>query len=249
LEKYLADIPKVVRSKSVGFFQTYQKSLLAASLLVAFYSFKTLERIPAWERTLTLVETDVKTHPNSVELNYHYGVELLKATQIITNPTQRSQQIIAAKNVLTKAIEGYPQHAEAYGELGLACYLEGNYQAAMDNYLLANQHQSNNPKVYNNLGMLHYLKKDLDQAKIAYEKAIILNPKMDEAHRNLAGILLVQKEYNKAIESYKTALRFDPNNAEVHYFMGIAFQERGDLEKAQPWLDKAYDMDPTLRSN
>ena len=61
---------------------------------------------------------------------------------------------------------------------------------------------------------------------------------MDEAHRNLAGILLVQREYAKAIESYKIASRFDPYNAKVCYFMEIAFQEQGNIEQAQPWLDK-----------
>lgn len=249
LEKYLAPAPRLITSSLTDFLKLYQKPLIAGSLLVAIYSFKTLERNPAWESNLTLMETDVKANPNSIQLNYNYGVELLRATQSTVNPVEKSQKISLAKSALLKTLKNYPSHAEAYGQLGLAYYLEGNQQAAMDNYKLANQYKSNNPKVYNNMGMLYYLSKDLGGARLAYEKAIGLDPKMDEAHRNLAGILLVQKEYSKAIDSYKKALAFDPYNAEIHYFMGIAYQEQGDIANAQSLLEKAFSMDPTLRNN
>ncbi len=249
LETYLAPTVKLTTTDIATFLKLYKKPLIVGSFLMAIYSFKTLERNPAWESNLTLMETDIKANPNSVQLNYNYGVELLTATQTTLNPIEKSQQIATAKNALTKTINRYPKHAEAYGQLGLAYYLEGDTKGAMTNYKLANQYKSNNPKVYNNMGMLHYLDKDLNSARVAYEKAIALDPKMDEAHRNLAGILLVEKEYVKAIESYKKALTFDPYNAEVHYFMGIAFQKQGDLANAKPLLEKAYSMDPTLRNN
>lgn len=248
LEKYLSSTSISSVQGMADFLKHYQKTILISSFLLVLYSFKTLDRATAWQTNLTLVETDLISSPNSVQLNYNYGVELLKSRQTITNAIEKKQKIDLAKNTLTKAIRQYPNHAEAYGQLGLAHYLEGNYQAAIDNYQLANQFKSNDPKVYNNMGMLHYINKDLEQAQIAYEKAIALDAKMDEAYRNLGGILLVKKEYQQAIENYKTALQFDPHNAEVHYFMGLAYLEQGDTLNAQPLIEKAYAIDPTLKN-
>ena len=249
LEKHLAPASNLATKNVIDFLNTYQKPLIVGCLLMVVYSFKTLERNPAWESNLTLMETDVTANPNSIQLNYNYGLELLNITQSMVNPIGINHKISTAKIALKRTIENYPSHGEAYGQLGIAFYLEGNLQAAMDNYQLANQYKSNNPRVYNNMGMLFYLNKDIESAQIAYEKAIVLDPKMDEAHRNLAGILLVQKKYNRAIESYQKALEYDPYNAEVHYFMGIAFQKQGDIAAAQPLLEKAYSLDPTLRNN
>ncbi|MEM6321978.1 MAG: tetratricopeptide repeat protein [Bacteroidota bacterium] len=228
------------------FLQQYQKPLVLGGLVAMLFFLKTTERNKAWQSTLTLMETDVEAHPNSVQLHYNYGVELLKSTPLIVNPVEKQQRIQLAQNALKKVIDHYPTHGEAQGQLGLAYYLSGKPTEAMTHYQLATQYRNNNPLVYNNMGMLFYMQQDLAKAQNAYQKAISLDPNLGEAYRNLAGIFLVQKAYDQAIDNYQQALRLDPNNAEIHYFMGRAYKESGDLRKAEPLLAKAYEMDPTL---
>ncbi|MFQ5446922.1 MAG: protein O-mannosyl-transferase TMTC1-related protein, partial [Saprospiraceae bacterium] len=51
---------------------------IAAGLILALYSLKTVTRNLDWKTSYSLYEADIATAPNSAKLNFHYGIEIVQ---------------------------------------------------------------------------------------------------------------------------------------------------------------------------
>jgi len=95
------------------------------------------------------------------------------------------------------------------------------------------------------LGYIYLYKRQHDEAIKAGERAIELNPNGADAHAQLAFILICSDKIELAIKLLKRALRLNPIPQSYFYsYLGIAYQNNGQYEKAIEVLKKALSGNP-----
>jgi protein O-mannosyl-transferase len=221
--------------------------LAVAGVILLAYSVLTFSRNMAWKDSYTLYETDIETSPNSAKLNFHYALEIVQKGLNSTNPTEQKAYYDHARKRLEHAIEVFPGYHDAYSQLGLTYYREKNYEKAMENYNLALKYKPNFPLVYSNMGIIFFESGQLDKAKEVYEKAVKYDPRMVDALRNLGAVNAMQKNFPEAIKWFKQGLEYDPQNATLLFYTGSAYRDSGQPELGQPYFEKAYQLDPSLK--
>lgn len=228
-----------------------------AGAIILAYSVKTVLRNPAWYDSYALYVADMPNSPNCAKLNYHIGLEEAKRgldeKKGIATDTTWVEKGIAS---YTKAIELYPEYHDAYGSRGVAQFRLGRYDQAEKDYQMALKYRPNDTKVLSNLGYIYFLRAQrpgnqlmltqLDSAESVYRRSVQFDPRFVDARRNLGAVLAMKKKFPEAIEQWKEALKYDKNNPTLLYYIGSAYWDMGQKDAAQPWLDKAYAIEPSL---
>ena len=213
---------------------------IAGGILIAAYSIKTVVRNPAWYVSGDLYAADLPYAPNCAKLNYHNGIEVIKKglneKTSVVNDTFWVKEAIKS---YTRAIELYPEYHDAYGSRGLAYFRLGQYDKAYEDYIVSLKHRPNNAQVLSNLGFIHFLRNNLDEAERVYRESIKYDPRFLDARRNLGAVLAMKKRFPEAIEQWQEGLKFEPNNGTLLFYIGSAYKDMGQMDKAQPWLDRA----------
>ena len=230
-----------------SFFNHFKMPLLLVGAVVFAYSFKTISRNSVWKDSFSLYDNDIKIAPNSAKLNYHYGLELNKKGLAETDPKKKGEFMNRAFQHFAKSAEIYPDYHDAYGQMGLMYYRNKNYEKAMENYEKSLSLKQNNATVYSNMGIIYFEQGKLQKAREVYEKAIQIDPRFVDARRNLGSVYAQLKQFDKAIEQFSAALKYEPENAVLYLYLGYAHRDKGDTATAQTYLNRAYELDPTLR--
>lgn len=227
-------------------------------ILLAGMAYKTVDRNADWENSFTLYEADILNSPNCAKLNYHRALEqnnhgIDKEKGVIIDRAE----VDKALSSYNKAIELYPKYHDAYGSRGLLYFRMQNYDKAYDDYKVALKNRPNDAKVLSNMGFIYFLRAqrpgnqlaaaELDSAEVVYRKSIQFDPRFVDARRNLGAVLAMKKNFPPAIEQWKEGLKYEPNSAILHFYIGSAYRDMGQPELGQPWFEKAYQLDPSLK--
>ena len=221
---------------------------IISAVLLGFYSLKTITRNQDWKSNLILFSKDVETSPNSAKMQFNYGVALMKSRYATTNTAAQQSYEQKAQKAFLKAIEIFPGYSNAYGELGLLLFEAGKSEEALQYYKQAIALEPNDPETHSNMGLIYNQMGDQEAAKQSFRKAIEYNTAFVNAMRNLAGIYLVERNFPEAIKWYEQALEYQPDNAEMLYFLGQAYGLSGDASKGQELVNRAIQLDPSLRN-
>ncbi len=233
--------PKSENEKNV-FLPNHNILKYVSLALLAVFSIETIARNPAWKDSLSLYETDVNSSPNCAKINYHYALELTKKGRDEKNNAMIDKAIAHFE----KSISIYPTYADAFGEMGLAYFYKGDEDKALSYYTKAAELQPD-AKVWSNMGMIFFNKGNMPEAQRVYEKAVALDPRFVDARRNLGSAYAMQGRYKDAINQFQEAIKYAPDQAILYFFLGSAYKDGGDAAKGQPFLDKAYRMQPSLK--
>jgi tetratricopeptide (TPR) repeat protein len=76
------------------------------------------------------------------------------------------------------------------------------------------------------------------------ERRIEKEPRSLSSYLSLAGYHTQKKDYTGALKVLQRAAAEFPNDASVEFHLGAAMERMGDLEKAEPHLRKAIDLNP-----
>ncbi|MDP7420969.1 MAG: tetratricopeptide repeat protein, partial [bacterium] len=125
-------------------------------------------------------------------------------------------------------------------ELGLMHYDLENYDEAESQFRKILAVAPEFPDTYYYLGRILEKKLKVKEAIAAYDEALRLDARMHKAS-DARKILL-----DKFVGELKRELRVDPNYAEAHTEIGWAFLMRGDMKRAENFLDTALKLDPDL---
>jgi len=211
-----------------------------AAVVLALYSFKTVTRNPAWYVSGDLYAADLPYAPNCAKLNYHNGIEVIKkGINEKTSTVTDTAWVMEAIRSHTRAIELYPDYHDAYGSRGLAYFRLGQYDKAFADYQVSLKHRPNNAQVLSNMGFIYFLRGELDEAEKVYRESIKYDARFLDARRNIGAVLAMKKRFPEAIEQWQEGLKFEPNNGTLLFYIGSAYRDMGQMDKAQPWLDKA----------
>jgi len=228
--------------------------LILLIIIISTNAIQTVKRNTVWENSFTLYDSDIKKVPNSAKLNYHYGLELVKkalhlkdnARATPENKKQYSFLLGKAHKQFEKATEIYPKYGDAYAQIGLSWYRNGDFEKAMPAYKKALEVKPNNPKALSNMGIIYFGWGDYKEALDVYEKAIKLDPKYVDAHRNLGALQAKFGNFPDAIKHFLIALKYDPTSATICNFLGNAYSDNHQPELSTKYFNMAYELDPSL---
>ncbi|SLM31740.1 TPR repeat domain protein [Desulfamplus magnetovallimortis] len=136
--------------------------------------------------------------------------------------------------------------ASATRELGEAYMAQGNYTAALKEFITAEKVIPNDPYLQNDLGLAYMAKNRFDLAEIHFKKAIELNPEYVPAKNNLGSAYLKGEKWDLAIECFKE-ISDNLLYATPHYplsNLGWAYLGKGDMKIAEHYFQRSLKEQP-----
>jgi protein O-mannosyl-transferase len=217
-------------------------------VILGLYSLRTVTRNPDWKTSYDLYKSDISKSPNCAKLNYHlaieHGKEALDSTEaFVANPAWLDTALIA----YNRALQLYPDYHDCFAGRGLTYFRMKKYDEAYADYQKALKYRPDDAKVLSNTGFIYFVRNDLAKAEEVYLKAVAIDPRFVDARRNLGAVYAMTKRFPQAIEQFEAGLKFEPRSAILWFYVGSAYRDMGQLDKAQPYLDKAYALDPSLK--
>jgi len=153
--------------------------------------------------------------PENIEAYEYY----LKSGQMITSYvlTEKEEDFIQAKNLLTKALEIDPNNALTYSSLAWS-------------------HQQHYEITGN--------KEDRHQVEIHIKKAYQLNPDLAFTNLGMAWLYYLKGDHQHTSQYLKKATQLNPNSAEGNHVIGLILDRLGLEDKALKYLIKAIELNP-----
>jgi len=133
----------------------------------------------------------------------------------------------------------------ALTNVALAYDIGGEYDKALETYMMLLDIGAKDPLVYNSISNI-YLNQENDTA--ASEKYVDMGREMFPEDYQLlitqTNIYLARGENEKALENLQEALKTDPENKTIWFALGTNYENTGNLEKAEEAYLKCIEIDP-----
>ncbi|MCH8889641.1 MAG: tetratricopeptide repeat protein [Myxococcales bacterium] len=108
----------------------------------------------------------------------------------------------------------------------------GDMDAAIRNYRIALETDSESVNTRINLGNALQSKGELDAAVDVYQSALDREPRNANAHNSMGTVLRAKGDVDTAILRYRYAIALDPDFYLAHYNLANALQSKGELDQA-----------------
>lgn len=243
LTRLLKTEPGENKLKGVAdFMKRSSKPLIAACLLLALYSFKTIDRIPVWKSNWSLYQSGVIDSPNSSRCHYLVGVELKNV--IAKEEKDSVKQVELYKRSIAefkKAIELHPGNFDAYRDMGRSYDALGDTSNALASYSMALSIFPRDTKAMNNKGTILFRRQQYAAAKDLFAEAIRWDPRYSDALQNLGSCYGVMGDYENALNYLFKSLLYEKDKEKVpgtYYMIGMTYRYMGNEPKAQEFLTK-----------
>ncbi|HNQ13014.1 MAG TPA: tetratricopeptide repeat protein [Bacteroidia bacterium] len=223
-------------------------SLLITLVITIGYSAKTWSRNYVWKDNITLFSTDVKVHDKSTRTHYYLG-NLLTKPELVSENDSASRKLLLDSAIaeLQRSVDILPSFSDAYTQMGVAYYRLGMRDSALAKYRKSLQYNPYASSVHNNIGTVFFETGQYDQALNAFREAVRLDPRYAEAYANMGSTYGTIGKYQDAINAFQQAIKNDPGYAQAYYFLGITYKTIGDENNGNAFLNKAYELNPSLR--
>lgn len=147
--------------------------------------------------------------------------------QLLNNLTvayRLSKHYDKAVQTVQKLLSRTRDNPEAYKNLALIYYDQGNYRLAEFVSATARKLDEKDPGVYNNLGMIYLKQDDKVRALAQFQKAIQLDPNFAPGHMNMGAMALSYRDYENAETWLRKALQLDAASPEGRYYLAWALE-------------------------
>jgi len=206
------------------------KAMNAQLALGSFY--QTRSRFPEAEQQFRhAMEVDPKNPEPRASLARLYMAEGKKAE---------------AEEFLRKVKGDFPDNSVGYRMLGDFYFANGDVDKAVAEYGALYQEHPKDLQLKKNYVQLLILKSRLDEARKLDNEILKGNPSDTEALIFKGEISLRDGKPQEAIDSLQTAIKNDPDNGVAHYHLGAAFDQLGNLERAESEWRQAVKSRPDL---
>jgi len=226
-------------------------------VLVLLFSGLTIARNPVWKDNFTLFTTDVEKQPNSAKLlNAAGGAKVDRYQKLsATEKPSQTKLLTEAADHLTRATGIHPTYKNAYllrGNANLlldqfdqaiadydqALALDGGYQAATENLVIALTAAGKDAGE---------AKGDLSGAFNYLRRAEQLAPNNYETLRLLGVASGVSGQAAQALSYFKRASEVNPDDADARWNYAIALYNAGQTEAAEVEFVAAERLRPGIR--
>jgi protein O-mannosyl-transferase len=192
--------------------------LLAAFLLVLYFSIVTWRRNRVWAQEITLLEDAIAKMP---VIEPHH----------MKDPWDNRTVF---------------QYALAYNTLGVDYLHAGNTQRAADTLMKGHLLAPDYLDLDNNLGLVYMQVRRWREAEEIYKNILQVNPAYYHAWNNLGSIYISMKRYPESIRCSEKALEYNPNNFHALTNLGNASYYLGHFESALRYYEACVRLYPDI---
>lgn len=151
------------------------------------------------------------------------------------------------------AITLMPDDARWLYYLALHSFETGNYAEAIQMYRRAGTLQPDYLPLQARLGLAYLENNQNSEARAVFEKVLSVETDHVAALAGMGRVAFRNKDYDSAIDYFERALAAQPQANELHYRLGMAYRQKGDVDKAREHLPqrgkvKPQFPDPLLRA-
>lgn len=119
---------------------------------------------------------------------------------------------------------------------------EGNYSQAIET--LEQVYDPSSYELNLRLGWLAYQRGNMEDSINYYQRAVDLKPYAVEPKIGLAYPYSAMGMWDEIISLYESILRTDPQNSLINYRLGLIYYNRGQYERADPYIEKVVNLYP-----
>ena len=161
-----------------------------------------------------------------------------------------SGQYPSGISVLREAIELDPEAAHSYNALGIAYMKLGQWDQAIASFRAASARAEKWVYPHYNTALVHINRRRYREAEQEFEKGIELGTelglKYSYMHYNLGILYLGQGRNAEAEQQFRHAIAMTPDDALSYHNLGLLFEQRGDLRRAEAHFRTAAELDARL---
>ena len=152
----------------------------------------------------------------------------------------------AAKNILIKLTEKYPNSYLGHKILAEIYEKEGGMRKAIDEYVSAIDLRDNDYKSYFKIAELLKELGKKDEAIEMLDNLLKNKPDCYEASILLGELLCEKERFKEAANVYQEALKYAPYDFELYYSLGIVYTRLSDFQLAKEMYEKAAEINHRL---
>ena len=193
-----------------------------------------------WEDAIASFDKALSIRSNFPDASFKKGESLAKIYNyddakealLVSNPGKLGNKKLAA---------------EILNLLGFISLRQGDLEAANEEFQKAIEYK---PTASSYLGFAEALVRqetDLDKAIEYVDKAIALrpDPSMYTSLYNMKGrAYLIGGNYEAANEAFLESLSYNDSNVMSYYYLGVSYEDTGDIAKAKGAMSKAVELNP-----
>ncbi len=224
--------------------------------------------IALWSNTLVWAVSEGNTAEifnsgldNLQQLNYHEA--LVNFTQVINRQDNlvgaaysnrclvnlQLQNYSAAEIDCTNALRHNSDNIEAYLNLGLTYYRQGEYDQALAQYQQVIQRDGEDYRAYYNQGLADFAMEDYPQAITDYSLALMssraFNPESQSLiYNDLALTYMMLGDFEPAILNFDQAIALDDHNYNAYFNRGCAHHRQGKHQAAIADFSQVVQLKP-----
>jgi tetratricopeptide (TPR) repeat protein len=146
----------------------------------------------------------------------------------------RQKRTAEALRAFYQALGHDPRNVTAHYNVGLVYMQEGDFRKAIAHLELARSLQSDDPAILFNLGKAYFRAGELKSALPLLQNLDrqAASSRLPEVQNLLGTVLTRSGQLDQAIAHLTRAAELDPAGADHHYKLALAWQKKGDLDKA-----------------
>ncbi len=183
----------------------------------------TVARVPDWKDDFTLYTTGPRTQPGSARVHYNAGTAYLRM-RALGHPqsAQRTKALADAAAELLEAVRIDPHSGDAYLNLAVTRYHQGDYAGALTYTLDASREApmlgAPHAVAGNALFRMQRFPESIEQIRTAISLGFI----DDDTFNFLGAALLQTGDYRGAVDAFSRGVERTPNNAELQRNLQVA---------------------------
>ena len=139
------------------------------------------------------------------------------------------------------------QRAQSDLDAGLQAHIAGDLALAKAKYSDCLRLEATNKACLYNNGLIAQTEGRAAEAENGYRLALLVDPVYAPALYNLA-LLITPTLPDEAVTVFQRYLEINPDDPDGHYNFGLLLRARGDEAGAVAQLERAHELDPTLRA-
>ena len=148
----------------------------------------------------------------------------------------------AARGVLTRLIQDFPQDAEPQLQMAMLALSEKNFAQAID--ILSKQRASGDARTFAALANAYLNEKQFDQARAILHEGLDRWPGSSVLMEQLGDTEALSGNYALALSQYQKLLSVEPKSAVLRRRMAEVLDIAGDHSRALAYYQQAHDLAP-----
>lgn len=151
-------------------------------------------------------------------------------------------ELDGAREDLEYCVKTSNRNPMAYNYLAAVCFLQQDFQCALENYTEVIRLDPSYPDIYTNRGMMRHYVRDFKGAIQDYDEAIKRKPESASPYNNRAAAKMMQSDFQGALADLDKAISINPNYSDAYDNRGRVKHKLGDLTGACSDWQKAYSL-------